>query len=787
MKPAFKHFVSLRWQVACALISTSILAITALLWWALWDSSNRIDHQIKVEQQFLFNELQIETKRSYQLLAERSHYIRLLFDSFDNDQVNISLLSSLAKKLNIALFSIQGEHILGTELPPDLIDKDWLSILADKGGQYRRWYCTSACELQKFSFSDNERRYIQVQRINADTLLSNLQPNYNASIWLLTDEADAPELLHGPEIPQKLLQNFLSVPEQPAYLDLSSPQLALWSVPLNNEGRPTAAWFALPLDNIIDRARGTWWQAMTLTAGTLAVCSTIAILLIWNPLRRLSDHARNLPKLADEKTMGGAPTYKTPEGLLHDESHLLASATHELQEKLHEQRTQVNEQTHELKRLAQYDQLTGLYNRAMFEQSLHHCAIQLGRHIDSLAVIFIDLDKFKYINDTLGHEQGDLLLKKMARRFASVLRKSDILARYGGDEFVILLAEPGNKPQLCQLAHKLIQVASQPIQVNSKEVQIGISVGITECRDSQCNNHLLIKEADTAMYAAKRAGTNQIRFFDSKLEQQEKWVEPTKTSLLKNIEQNKLKLQFIPIVGLASQQPLHFEATLICPDNQGGEFSRAQLLNLLSSEQSGLLERLTSWMLTQLSKLIDSIHADRSASMEPDALPRIYIKLLPYDLLHPYLLQAIEKHCNVLPHSPQHLGVLLDESDFIRHFSYLKQRLTCIQNKGVAIALDHFGTGIGSINLIQELPIRMIRLENNFLSHDSLSDGLTKSLVTMMRKFNIAVVANGLSKHEQLIALREAGCNWGQGPLFGKPFSSQQLVNHFQTESSRSL
>nr|WP_224745711.1 sensor domain-containing diguanylate cyclase [Neiella litorisoli] len=493
----------------------------------------------------------------------------------------------------------------------------------------------------------------------------------------------------------------------------------------------------------------------------------MAIGLIWRPLLRLSRQARQLPLLATSNQSIRTPQHR----LVRDESHLFAAASQELADKLKAQRHRLLQQTHELKRLVQHDQLTGLNNRSMFEQSLQQTLGQLGRHLQSLALMFMDLNKFKEINDTMGHDQGDQLLQQVAMRLAATIRKSDVLARFGGDEFVILLPEPGGQHQLQLLADKLIDSVIEPIQLSNTTVQVGLSIGITTCNDPQCSISQLLREADTAMYAAKHSGSSCARFYHSSLGKEDRQAQALDSALAEALNNNQLQLQYQPMVNLSNDDIEHYQALITWPAAPEAIRQGAEVIQQLSNPK--LQQQTSEWLLRQVLDTLDRVTVNQMPC-------RLYIRAAD---CHPELLRQLVLCCRRDNTAARRLGLLIDEQDYLDQFAQIQMELNLLYQAGVAIALDGFGNSLGALNQLSQMPPAMVRLDAKFCSGVSLQNGFTQSLILMLHKLNIKVVASGVSDADDRRKLQQLNCDLAQGPLVAAVLSEHKLISQYTASS----
>ncbi|GGA63269.1 hypothetical protein GCM10011369_00710 [Neiella marina] len=758
-------FVSLRWQVATVLIVSSAIAVLALMLWSASESKQELNRRILLEQQHLIAELRNTSKQGFHILEERARQLEAVLPLVPSEQS----LEHLADSFNATIIDSSGSLLAGPAPPADSKAQQWQQALLANGGEYRRWHCQQQCELQYFSVHDSEAAKLTIQRIGINDLMEKLDIAHSANLWLVAPEGESLQLFYQTAaIPPQFTASKGNPPLPPEFVLVGKhrPQ-AMWRWPLQNDGTPAELWVAMPTQQSITDVEQVWLKTTTYIVVTLTICCAMAIGLIWRPLLRLSRQARQLPLLATANQSIRSPRHR----FLRDESHLFATASQELAEKLKAQRQRLLQQTHELKRLVQHDQLTGLNNRSMFEQSLQQTLGQLGRHIQSLAIMFMDLNKFKVINDTMGHDHGDRLLQQVAMRLAGAIRKSDVLARFGGDEFVILLPEPGGQHQLQLLADKLIDSVVEPIQLSSTTVQVGLSIGITTCHDPQCSISQLLREADTAMYAAKHSGSSCARFFHSSLDSEERQLQQLDNAIAEAIKDNQLQLHYQPIVELADDNIGHYQALVTWPAAPEAIRKGHDLIQQISDPK--LQQQASEWLLRQVLDTLDRVTINQMPV-------RVFIRAAD---CNPELLRQLVLCCRRDASVANRLGLLIDEQDYIDQFIHTQMELSVLYQAGVAIGLDGFGNSLGALNQLSQMPPKLVRLDGKFCNGVSLQNGFTQSLILMLHKLNIQVVASDVETLEQRRQLQQLHCDFGQGPLLAQLLSEHKLVSNHTTSS----
>jgi diguanylate cyclase (GGDEF)-like protein len=422
--------------------------------------------------------------------------------------------------------------------------------------------------------------------------------------------------------------------------------------------------------------------------------------------------------------------------------------------------------------LASHDGLTSLPNRETFNELLHHAIEAARRYQRRFAVLFIDLDRFKVINDSLGHEAGDILLVEIASRLRQSLRSSDIVARLGGDEFVVILEATGNNHEVAQIARELLSVLSQPLQLSGHECHTTASIGIAMYPDDGTDVHTLTKNADMAMYLAKEDGKNDFRFFTKEVKMQSIERLMLETALRHALERNQFSLQYQPKVDLATRQITGVEALLRWAHPERGMLPPAQFIPL--AEETGLIVPIGRWVLREacLQNMAWQRRGLRPVSMAVNLSPRQFVD--------ENLLNDIDEALAASGMSPVLLQLEVTEGMVMRNVPRAIKILDAIHNRGIRLAIDDFGTGYSSMSLMKQFPIDTIKLDRSFvrdLPDDSEDQAIAQAIISMGKALGMTVVAEGVETIGQEAFLRDHACDEMQGYLVSKPVSPAQLAD----------
>jgi diguanylate cyclase (GGDEF)-like protein len=422
--------------------------------------------------------------------------------------------------------------------------------------------------------------------------------------------------------------------------------------------------------------------------------------------------------------------------------------------------------------LASHDGLTSLPNRETFNELLHHAIEAARRYQRRFAVLFIDLDRFKIINDSLGHEAGDILLVEIATRLRQSLRSSDIVARLGGDEFVVILEEAGNNHEVAQIARELLSVLSRPLQLSGHECHTTASIGIAMYPDDGVDVHTLTKNADMAMYLAKEDGKNDFRFFTKEVKMQSIERLMLETALRHALERNQFSLQYQPKVDLATRQITGVEALLRWPRPERGMLPPAQFIPL--AEETGLIVPIGRWVLREACA---QNMAWQRRGLRPVSMA---VNLSPRQFVDENLLNDIDEALAASGMSPVLLQLEVTEGMVMRNVPRAIKILDAIHNRGIRLAIDDFGTGYSSMSLMKQFPIDTIKIDRSFvrdLPDDSEDQAIAQAIISMGKALGMTVVAEGVETIGQETFLRDHACDEMQGYLVSKPVSPAQLAD----------
>ena len=436
----------------------------------------------------------------------------------------------------------------------------------------------------------------------------------------------------------------------------------------------------------------------------------------------------------------------------------------------HEQKQILIEQQDEMSRLANYDSLTGLPNRQFVLDNLKLELARAKRNNDDLALLFFDLDGFKGINDSLGHETGDLILIEVADRVSDLVREGDLVARLGGDEFLILPDRDVRDASIESLASRLIAAFEQPFNLRGLSLTVGVSVGIAKAADAHYNLSELMSNADLAMYRSKAKGRGSFTVFTLDMVASHKRKLHLANAIEQSLSQNEFEVYYqvkvnkhAEIVGL--------EALLRWDHPEFGMVMPSEFIPI--AEQGGKISAITQWVIERVSEDLPRLRQWLNKRF------RVSINLSGHDLRNSHLFDNIYTVFQSYQVNPEYVEFEVTESAYLENFALSNKFFKRMSNMGCAIALDDFGTGYSSLSYLTQISIDTLKIDKQFIRELETSERsqlVTGAIIDLAKRLSLSVCAEGIEGPFQWQYLTEHGCDQIQGYMFSKPVPLSTLL-----------
>ncbi|MCU7851546.1 MAG: EAL domain-containing protein [Candidatus Thiodiazotropha sp. (ex Monitilora ramsayi)] len=432
--------------------------------------------------------------------------------------------------------------------------------------------------------------------------------------------------------------------------------------------------------------------------------------------------------------------------------------------------------------LAYHDWLTELPNRLMFNGRVDHAITQANRSGQRLCILFFDLDRFKNINDSLGHPAGDRVLKKVSQRLMKAVREGDTLARLGGDEFAVLLENVPRSHSIAVVAEKLLACFEKPFEEEGHEFYLNASIGIAVYpRDGESTAELL-KNADAAMYKAKNSGRGGFQFYTEELTHNAYQHITLESGLRQAVVKNQLQIHYQPKISLQTNRIVGVEALLRWRHPEGGLISPDEFIPV--AEESGLIREIGEWVLEKacldmkgwIEKQIDFGH--------------VAVNLSGVQIQHEAFVDSVKRILESQQLDARFLELEITENVLMRDVEASAHYLQALRRLGVSISIDDFGTGYSSLAHLSRFPINKLKIDRSFINKvckDSQSAEISRTIIGLGHTLDMQIVAEGIEQPEQLVFLKQEGCDEGQGFYISKPLAHGDLIRFIQSYQSEML
>jgi diguanylate cyclase (GGDEF)-like protein len=421
----------------------------------------------------------------------------------------------------------------------------------------------------------------------------------------------------------------------------------------------------------------------------------------------------------------------------------------------------------ELSHAALHDALTGLPNRALFHDRLGLALRRTERRSGSVAVLFCDLDRFKVVNDSLGHDAGDRLLVDVAKRIGAALRPADTVARFGGDEFTMLCEDVAGEIEAATIAQRIVDVFRDPFLLEDGEVFLATSLGIAIARGADDRAEDLIRDADAAMYRAKERGKGRYEIFDEAMRADAVARLETESALRRALERGELRLHYQPEVELATGTITGYEALVRWQHPTRGLLGPSAFIPL--AEETGLIVGIGEWILREAC-------TEAQRWTEPLTLA---VNLSARQLAQHDLVAMVRAAMAETGTDPSRLCLEITESAVMESGTATTAQLRALKSLGVQLAIDDFGTGFSSLAHLRRFPVDVLKIDGTFvagLGQEPQDASIAAAVISLAHALGLKTVAEGIETDEQLAILKELGCNLGQGYLFARPLPPEEAL-----------
>lgn len=546
-----------------------------------------------------------------------------------------------------------------------------------------------------------------------------------------------------------------------------------WTYTLNNPHSSTLLLIFCDISHWYQTINHFQLSIISILIGSILLAGLLILGLIWKPVTRLVNHANLLPLLAKHKFNEiKKMTPKSPK-FIRDEVNDIEVITLDVANQLEGLQKKVVNHTKELERLAMLDVLTGLPNKAMLVHELNKAIACIGRIHQQVVLLFLDLDDFKRVNDTLGHKEGDELLKIVAMRLTQNVRAMDTIFRQGGDEFLILLRGIEDKHEIPKVIHKIFAGLKQPILLKNQKLIITTSIGIAFCQDTNLAAGELIKHAELAMYRAKAAGRSNYRVFDYEMLHQAHNKMLIEQDINQAMAENQLTLYLQPIVSLQNGQLTGFETLIRWFHPQRGLILPSEFIPELA--QSDAIILLGNFVLEQGLQLLTRI---QQSAKNPSLY--ISINLSAQHFLDRQLYTDIDKLLKINNLSPDCLLLELTEESVVEQLDKTIPVMQQLERLGVRLAIDDFGVGYSSLSYLKQLPFDVLKIDKSFtqeILNNDVDTHIVNTVIELAHNLGREVIAEGIETHHQETCMKKLNCDLAQGYLYSQPISEIQVLD----------
>ncbi len=433
---------------------------------------------------------------------------------------------------------------------------------------------------------------------------------------------------------------------------------------------------------------------------------------------------------------------------------------------LNEANRRLKEQNDAIRKLATTDSLTGLANRLVCHDRVNESLREARANGTEFSLLFIDLDRFKIVNDTLGHQFGDQLLNEVAARLKSCVRQGDTVARLGGDEFTVLLENITDSYNPVEAARKILKALSEPYNIMGRELNITASIGVGVFPRDGKSVEDIFKNADTAMYTVKESGRNNFIVYDTAMSDKAMAQISLEAALRKALDNQEFYLEYQPKLNIETGKLVGMEALLRWSNPRLGIVPPDRFIPV--AENTGMILPIGEWVLRQA--CLQNVEWQRKG-LRP---VQVAVNISVLQLSHPDFIDTIDLALGESGLAPGYLEIEITESSIMSAKGAVMANIEKLKERGITLSVDDFGTGYSSLSVIKQLPIDSLKIDRSFIrdiAHDSEDEAIVTAIIAMARSLDLSVIAEGVETYEQLQYLLNSGCDTIQGYLISKPLA----------------
>jgi diguanylate cyclase (GGDEF)-like protein len=543
-------------------------------------------------------------------------------------------------------------------------------------------------------------------------------------------------------------------------------------VPLNGGAQNSFIFLVEDISSYVTNYQRIQTVAFVIALTLFVVLSTLMLLGSYRVRVRMLKLARNLPLLAEHDYATFRQNKPKESRWLVDEIDYLNDSAEKLSDELEFLDKEIEQRTRELENIAMYDLITGLPNRNMLNFQLRK-AFQTLHHNDGfVGLLFLDLDDFKKVNDSRGHTIGDTMLQEVSKRLKKAVASSDIVCRFGGDEFLVMVPLVGSAEPLKSLADHILLKFKEPIHVDNSRFYMSTSIGISMTNDSDCSTEDLIRQADVAMYDAKDKGGSSYEVFDDNMYQRVAKKVLLESEVHEALKEEHFFFALQPQIDINTGQLVGFEALLRWQHPVRGMIAPDDFIPVLENSEHMIV--LGYWGLQRSFEILQNM------ALAGFGRQKIAVNMSASQFLDPELVPFLVGLLKQYTVAPEQLELELTERSLVVDFDKTLEVMQQIRSLGITFSIDDFGTGYSSLSYLKKMPVDIIKIDRSFITGmmDNKADmQIVESTVGMVRSLGMQVIAEGVETQAQLRQLRGYGCEMAQGYLFARPIAEAELMD----------